>query len=401
MKNYSHFLSWFDTQEDDMVQLLTNWANINTHTSNYFGINQLSQEISQIFSVLGADIQELEMPLSKTINDRGEEEYFNYAPALSFSKRLESSKKALFVIHLDTVYGTESDFQVVKRVDDVLIGPGVADAKAGIVIILKILEAFERQVMHTGWGWQVIFNTDEEIGSLASGDLLSQTAKDFDLGLVFEPSLPDGKFVAARKGSGNFTMIARGLSAHAGRNPQDGRNAITALAKVAIELDKLNGMKEGLTLNVGQILGGVALNVVPDSALCRFNIRLKSVEDQKFVEDSIQTIMNFIQQKTEVEFTLHGAFTAPPKPFDENTEILFKHFYECGKELGMDLGWSDSGGVCDGNRLAAAGLPTIDTLGGVGGNIHSHNEYLEINSLTQRAKLTFLALLKWIEDSGE
>ena len=158
---------------------------------------------------------------------------------------------------MDTVYAVDHPFQKSVRIDDkILRGPGATDAKGGIVVMLVVLQAFERSPWAEKVGWEVLINPDEEIGSPGSAPLLIQAAKRNHLGLVFEPSLPDGNLVGARKGSGNFTVIARGKAAHAGRDPQLGRNAIDALARFIVALASLDDSGDATTTNVGSHPGG-------------------------------------------------------------------------------------------------------------------------------------------------
>jgi glutamate carboxypeptidase len=197
--------------------------------------------------------------------------------------------------------------------------------------------------------------------------------------------------VSSRKGSGNFTAIVTGRSAHAGRDPHLGRNAIHALGELIVRLAALNGAAPGITVNVGRVEGGGAVNVVPDRASCRFNVRVSTSEEQRQVEQRLAELAAEFGGREGYGLALHGSFTAPPKPAHSD---VMKLVSDCGQELGMRLQWRPSGGTCDGNRLAAAGLPNVDSLGPRGGGMHSPGEFLVPESLTERAKLTALLLMK-------
>lgn len=227
---------------------------------------------------------------------------------------------------------------------------------------------------------------------MGSRDLIAQHAKGHDVGLVFEPSFPDGSIVSARKGSANFTIIARGKAAHAGRDFHLGDNAITKIARFAIEAEALTDDSKEITVNIGHIEGGGPVNIVPDLAVCRLNVRMREDKDLKMVKGKLKELA----EKYAVELTQDSE--RPPKPFDEKTQQLFAAFKECAAEFGMELKWSPSGGVCDGNTLAGAGLPTIDTLGMVGGGIHTPKEYAELGSLKERAKLLALFLMHFAKE---
>ncbi len=236
----------------------------------------------------------------------------------------------------------------------------------------------------------MFINPDEEIGSPGSRDFIIECARRNDVGLVFEPSLPDGSLVSSRKGSVNFTLVARGKAGHAGREFHREDNAITKLAHAIVEIESLTNENKGITVNIGQIEGGIATNIVPDLALTRFNVRVEKPNDLENIKQKLLQIV------TKNSLELHQDSERPPKPFDTKHRELFEKLKMCAQELGSDLNWIPSGGVCDGNLLASEGLITIDTLGPVGGNLHTREEYINVKSLTERAKLVFSFLEKLI-----
>jgi glutamate carboxypeptidase len=239
----------------------------------------------------------------------------------------------------------------------------------------------------------VLVNSDEEIGSPGSGCLIEECARRVQLGLVFEPTLPDGHLVSSRKGSGSFSIRVRGRSAHAGRDFHHGRNAIVSAASIATQLHGLNGLWPEMTLNVARIEGGGPTNVVPDLAIVRFNIRYSDPSSEPEILQALETIV--AQSGSEgIQVLLHGQFSSAPKVLDERGERMLEAVRDCGLELGLDLHWQPSGGACDGNRLAACGVPNVDALGVRGGRIHSPEEFVLLDSLTERAKLTALFLMR-------
>jgi len=248
-----------------MVSLVTRLANINSGTYHLAGLHHLSQGIQLAFASLNADTTErLALSPHQKIDSRGRPVQAPLGDALRFRKRPDAALRVFLCIHMDTVYPEDSPFQQTRLLEpDKLNGPGVTDAKGGIVIMLIALECLERFLasgapdIHPGLlGWEVLLNPDEEIGSPGSRPYLLEAAKRNHLGLLFEPALPDGSLASERKGSGNFTVVVRGRSAHAGRNPQDGRSAIVALAQIILALHdlprQLGGVGgTGLTVNVG------------------------------------------------------------------------------------------------------------------------------------------------------
>src|SRR5687768_13507686 len=204
-------LNRIDAERHRALDRLIAWANINSGSHNVDGLARMAQEIRIELGALGADVQEVEVPPQEVIDARGEVQRVRLGMALAARKRPEARLRVLLCIHYDTVYAADHPFQTVQRVDDrTLRGPGVADAKGGLVVMLSAVAALERSEFAAGIGWEVLINPDEELGSPGSAPLLAAAAKRNHLGLVFEPSLPDGTLIGARGGSGNFTVVVRG-----------------------------------------------------------------------------------------------------------------------------------------------------------------------------------------------
>ncbi|QDU75661.1 Carboxypeptidase G2 precursor [Bremerella volcania] len=391
-------LTRIQSQRDEMLRQLVLWAAINSGTSNLTGLHQLGGLVLDELRTISDDAQAISVPPQLVVDQHGDLKERVIGDVLLGVRRAGAPRQAVLSIHLDTVYPAESPFQKVKQDGDLLHGPGVADAKGGLVVLLWALKAYEEYVESTGnvnLGWKVILNSDEEIGSPASREVFSDHCQGADFGLLFEPCLPNGSLVGQRKGSGNFEIVVRGQAAHAGREFHKGRNAIVAAARVAQKLHALNGRWKETTINVAKIDGGGPTNVVPDTAVVRFNVRYPAVD----IEDALNAALDHIVEETEEGITLirHGGFFAPPKPMTKEYESLLKIVQANGKTLGLDLSWESTGGVCDGNRLAALGVPNIDTMGVRGGNIHSPQEYMHCDSLIQRTQLTFLTLITLAE----
>lgn len=395
MSSIPAHVEWISSRHDEMCRLVTQWASINSGTHNAAGVRALGQQIGDRFAALGGEVTVSDVAPHVTVDDRGMRSDEPLGSLVRVRKRPEAPLQVLLVAHLDTVFGAQDAFQRVSVVDEhTLRGPGVADCKGGIAVMLTALEAFERCDVAGELGWEVVLNPDEEIGSPASRGLLLERARELDLGLVFEPALPSGALVKSRKGSGNYTLVVRGKAAHAGRDFERGRNAIHALASAVDALARLSGSRPGLTVNVGRIAGGSAVNVVADVAVARFNVRVVEPADQSFVEARLRDVIAGLESKDGIQPELIGGFGAPPKPLVGPSAILLDHVLDCGHRLGLDLATEASGGVCDGNRLAAAGLATVDSLGPRGIGIHTDREVLHLDTLTERAKLSALLLTR-------
>ncbi|MFZ2980973.1 MAG: hydrolase, partial [Sphingobium sp.] len=280
----------------------------------------------------------------------------------------------------------------------VLNGPGVADMKSGIAIMLAALTALERSPTAASIGYEVIINSDEEVGSPASAALIARAARGKVAALTYEPSaLPDGTLAGARAGSGNFSIIVFGRSAHAGRNPEDGRNALIAAADIALRLKAASGVTpdgRGFSCNPAKIDGGGPNNVVPDQAVLRVNFCPRTPADEVAANALIDRVIADVALEHDVLIQRHGGFGRPPKPMDDKAERLFGLVKRCGADLGLPIAWRDTGGVCDGNNIAACGVPVVDTMGARGGSIHSHDEFLITDSLPERARLSALTLMR-------
>ncbi len=407
-QTFTPWLEWLDSQQQQMLDATIELSRINSGSFNDAGVNAVAEALDRLSRELGGEREFIEVAPYVSVNAKGERVEQPLGRALRIRKRPEAPLQVFLCGHLDTVFAVDHPFQDVRWLDDnTLNGPGVADLKGGLVLMFKALEALERSPWADKVGWEVLLNPDEEIGSPSSAALLQQAAGRHHLGLIYEPSFADGNLAGQRKGSGNFTVVTKGLAAHAGREHHLGRNAIRALCDFISDLDDLNGQRAGVTINPGYIQGGGAVNVVPDTALSRFNIRLEQPEDEAWCLAKIDQLLEQINDRDGLSIELHGGFGRKPKVLTPTNLKLFELVKECGANLEMDLNWLPTGGCCDGNNLAAAGLPNVDTLGVQGGKIHSADEYCLVSSLSQRAKLSALLLMKlassedlsWLERS--
>ena len=406
---FHKWLDWIDGEYEQMLSSTITLAEINSGSLNREGVNKVGAAVIDLFSPLEADVKILPVPHYTRLNTQGVLEDIKLGDAVVLSKRPDAPLQIFLIAHLDTVFASDHPFQKVTWLDtETLNGPGVTDLKGGILVMLKALQAFERSPWAEQIGWKILFNPDEEIGSPGSADLIRSLAAQVDLGLIYEPSLPDGNLAGARKGSGNFGVLVQGRSAHAGREHHLGRNAIRAMCDFISALDNLNDHRLGVTINPGTISGGSSVNAVPDTCVAHFNIRLEHPGDEGWCLDRINDLITEINAREGLHIKLHGGFGRKPKVLTEENLRLFELTRECGMELGTYLSWHATGGCCDGNNLAAAGIPNIDTLGVKGGKIHSSDEYLNVKSLAERAKLSALLLMKlatsdtnWLTDSSE
>jgi len=392
--DFERCLAWIDDRHDRLVRDLVRLAEINSGSYNRDGLERMASELTALFGCLESTQERLELPDAPEIDDDGATVSRPLGPLLRMRKRDDAPLRVLLVGHMDTVFGPSHPSQKTRALpENRLGGPGVADLKGGLLVMLTALTALERSPWAQNIGWEVLINPDEEIGSPGSIPYLLESAGRCAIGLVYEPAMPDGALARARKGSGNFSAVFKGRAAHAGREIHLGRNAIRAAADFASTIDDLNGKRPGVTVNAGRIHGGGAVNVVPDLATVHFNVRVETEADQGWVEERLESLRSEIDARDGIGATLQGQFSRPPKAIDAAHQRLFDLLRTCADALEVDLDWRDTGGCCDGNNLSAAGLPNVDTLGVVGGGIHGAEEYVELDSLTARARLSALLLM--------
>lgn len=394
-------VAWLDECRGRMVGLVERLCNQNSWTHNAEGLAIVGGWLEDEFRATGGQIEWLPANPYETVDDRGELVHEQTGPILRITGHAAVRPRVILCIHRDTVYPPDGPFQQCRWLDaERLNGPGVIDAKGGLVVMLHALLALERSPLRGRIGWQVIINADEEIGSPGSQRILNEAARQADLGLLFEPALPDGKLVSWRKGVGNFQFVVRGRSAHSGRDFQNGRNAVVALSRLLVRVHELNTDPE-VTFNPGRVTGGGPLNVVPDLAVGGVNVRVRTVDQQRRVERQLAELVARSADEDGIRVAMHGGFTSPPKELIPGTAELQARIEAAGTLLGIQVDWAGSGGGSDGNKFAAAGLPNIDSLGPQGGAIHSPDEFLKASSLVPAAKLAGLVLLSLAAEADD
>jgi len=377
-----------------MLARVERWAAINSGTRNVAGCAAMAAELADAFAALPGAIELVEPTPADSVAADGRIEPLSHGRHLRVSVRPDAPVRLVLTGHMDTVYPADHPFQSLQwREPGVLNGPGVADMKGGLALMLEALLAIEAR--GTRLGYDVVINSDEETGSLSSAGLLAEAARGKLAALTYEPALPDGTLAGARGGTGNFSIVVRGRAAHAGRNPEDGRNAIVAASALAVRLHAERSPR--LAVNPARIDGGGPNNVVPDLAILRVNFRPADAAEIARARLAIDAAVAAVEEAHDVRVAVHGGFNRPPKPIDAGAARLFDLVRGAGADLGQPIAWRDTGGVCDGNNIAACGVPVVDTMGARGGAIHSADEYLIVDSLAERAALSVVAMLRLAE----
>lgn len=299
--------------------------------------------------------------------------------------------RLLLIGHIDTVFSEgetqRRPFAIIQRDGQrVATGPGVLDMKSGVLMSMYALRLLIEQREANYSQAAFICNSDEEVGSPSSRELIREMARQSDAVLVFEPGRAEGTVVSSRRGCGQYRVEVRGVSAHAGVEPQNGRNAILELSYQVQHMQALNGTIPGTTLSVGIVHGGERTNVVPDYAYFDMDVRASSQEALRSLERAMRqvTMQRHLQGTT---ITLSGSMLVPPYERTLANDRLVRLVREAGRDLGLNIQDVGSGGASDANTASALGISTLDGLGAGGGLAHNPGEYIELDYLSKRIAL--------------
>ena len=306
--------------------------------------------------------------------------------------------KILLLGHSDTVYppGTAAQ-RPLRGEGDRLIGPGTCDMKAGLLVGLYAIAALGAVNFNDYAALTLLCLADEEVDERTSIPLIRETIQGCDAVLTLEAARENGDIVTARKGNVVIRVEAHGRSAHAGVEPEKGRNAISALMRRLLEVEALAKPRQGITINIGTVAGGTMPNVVPDHAEAGIDIRAFAGEELDRLVAEVEAV--FAQSADDdISFSTHHRLASPPMPRTEAVATLEKLAIQAAADLGFDLRGVSTGGAADSAFAAQAGVPVLDGLGPIGGLDHGPNEYILKSSIVPRTAL-LAELIKLICDS--
>lgn len=355
---------------------------------------QCADRVADLFADVSDTVEVVELDPIRRVDDDGAVRSQRVGPAVRALRRPDAAKRVLLVGHYDTVFAPDVDFHGIVDDGEVQRGPGVIDAKGGLVVLWLGLIGFELDA-DPDVGWEILVVGDEEIGSPGSTPLLAEAAGRAHIGFVYEPAAADGGMVGPRPGSVNLTHVVRGRSAHAGRDLAAGRNALVAAGRLAERIHDLAEPPSRLA-NPGVLRSGTTANIVPDLAVLRSNLR---AVDGATLDELEQRVSDFAAEFAVDGLTIETHVTSrrAPKELSERYRRLLDEVIATAAGIGLTFGWQPSGGVCDGNVLAGAGLANVDSLGPVGGDLHRTSEWLVPGSIAERARLT-TALLRGVAE---
>jgi glutamate carboxypeptidase len=379
----SDLLKYFQSQQAAMVEMLTTLVNYETPTLDKPATDKMGAFMEAQFQALG----------TSSITRYPQEKVGDFL--LAKWNENAPGKPILFLIHIDTVWpiGTLAERPVTINADGVLFGPGAVDMKAGITIALWSIKGLvERGELPQRPIW-VLMTSDEEVGSIYSEPVINEVALQCGLVLVMEPATKEEALKTWRKGVGNFTIHVEGRASHAGNAPEQGINAVIELAQQALEVSKLNDLKNGTSVSVTVFNGGTVTNVIPAKASAQVDVRTLSAQAYHEIGEKMKQLTPFVPgAKVSVE---QGHSRGPM----EHNDQMRRSFAQCkaiGERYGLTVREDGSGGGSDGNFTAMLGIPTLDGLGPQGDGLHAVHEQVVVASLPRRATLCAAMLKEWV-----
>lgn len=359
-------LNKFRTELEELV-------NIDSGTADRDGVSQIGQILMHKYQELGLYV-----------------ESFDNHTCIQAKSHQEEDFDVLLLGHMDTVFPKGTAAQRPYHEDNkYAYGPGVADMKAGLIMILHLVRELRKN--HPSLRICIANDGDEETDSRLSYHWLKELSRHTKYAYVFEPGRPGNVFVKARKGYTGISVEFYGTSAHAGNAPEKGASAIKEMARWIMELSALQDLDIGTSVNPGIVCGGTAPNVIADHAKVFFDIRIQTASELKRIKDKTSELQQNSSVPGVTAKVEYISEMAPMTP-SEKTERMIEHVSKKASELHIKIGWLAVGGVSDANHLAGWGVPVICGCGPCGGNAHSDKEYLELFSLEDRLELMYQVL---------
>ncbi|WP_246009288.1 M20 family metallopeptidase [Brevibacillus fluminis] len=364
------WIPYFQAQLDDILKELREYVEIETPTHDKQAVDSLGGVIAERFRKLGCRVERIEQ---QQFGDQLRVEYG------------EGEEQLLILGHFDTVKEIGTLATEPWRIEDGRVyGPGTYDMKAGIIFCYFALKAIIDSGLPLTKKLVFFWNTDEEVGSPSSEQLIRAEARKSAAALVIEPSFGNGLIKTSRKGGGEFTLHAKGKAAHAGNDHAKGVNAIEEIAHQIVRIQSWTNYDSGTTLSVGKINGGTVSNVVPEAAHAIIDVRVSKREEAERITKLMHGLTPVLPH---AELQVEGGIPKPPMERSEKTVLLFKHAQRLAAEEGFTLDEIGVGGTSDGNFCADEGTPTLDGLGPVGDGAHASHEHVLISAIPERIAL--------------
>ena len=362
--------NWFDSQT--ILDGIRRWVEVETPTD-------APEQVNKLVSMVAEQYRGLPVTLERIAGVDGCGDHL-----VARSTWGQDRPGILVLSHLDTVHPMGFIERLPFKVEgDSAFGPGIYDMKGGAYIAHHAFRALCATADRPPLGITHLFTSDEEIGSPTSRALIETEGRKAKYALVTEPAREGGKIVTGRKGVGRFEVFIKGVPAHAGTRPQDGRSAIRELANVILALEAMNDLARGVTVNVGVVRGGTRPNVTPEEAHAEIDLRVLSLKD---ADEFVGKILALTSKTDGVTVKVTGGLNRPPYEKSNAGASLYEHAKTVAREIGFELVDVHTGGGSDGN-FTAAHTATLDGLGVNGKGAHTHYEQLYVSSLEPRARL--------------
>ncbi|MBW7973378.1 M20 family metallopeptidase [Bradyrhizobium sp. BR 10289] len=364
--------NWFDTQT--ILDGIRRWVEIETPT-------EAPEQVNKLMSLVADQHRDLPVTLERVAGVDGRGDHL-----LVRSDWGQDQPGILVLSHLDTVHPLGFIERLPFKVEgDSAFGPGIYDMKGGAYIAHHAFAALCADGNRPPLGITHMFTSDEEIGSPTSRALIEKEGRRAKYVLVTEPARDGGKIVTGRKGVGRFEVFIKGVPAHAGSRPEDGRSAIRELANIITALEAMNDLERGVTVNVGVVRGGTRPNVTPEEAYAEIDLRVPSFND---ANEFVGKILGLTSKTEGVTVKVTGGLNRPPYEKGNAGASLYEHAKTLAGEIGFELIDTHTGGGSDGN-FTAPHTGTLDGLGVDGKGAHTHYEQLYVSSLAPRARLLY------------
>lgn len=348
---------------------------IESPSRNAAGVNRVLETIARSFEGTGATCER-----EPTTDSLGDILRLRCDPT-------RSEPGILVLSHMDTVHpiGTLAGKLAYRREGDRVYGPGIYDMKGGLMLAVAAFRRIAQAGRRTKLPITFLLTPDEELSSPASRSVIEREARGQRYVLVTEPARHGGKIVTERKGIGVFVIRTRGRPAHAGGDPDKGRNAIVAMAEIVLAINALNDPARGITTNVGLIAGGTARNTVAEECMIEVDLRFCDQTSAGEMEARIKALKS---SRPDIETSVTGKITRPPFVRGRAVDLVFDKAAAIAKEIGFKLeSAARVGGGSDGNFTVAMGIPTLDGLGVDGDGAHTNHEYMLFSSIEPRTRL--------------
>ena len=370
-------LKYFDGRRDAAVAAIREIVELESPSFDVDRSRAVADWVENAFRSTGVDLEVKRIPA---------ESWGEHLVVRAFAG---DEKPILVLGHTDTVHPVGTlERNPVRFENDKFFGPGIFDMKANVVLMIEAFRFFEEHGLRPSRPITVLLSCDEEVGSHTGRTYVEQEAENSEFCLVLEPSA-NGRVKTGRKGTGMFTLRAKGIPAHAGLEPEKGASAILEIARQIGQLNTLNENQKGTTVNVCTAKGGTTTNVIPEFAECTIDVRFSSLTEAERIYEEIFALKPFDERVT---LEILGNMNRPPLERTPAVISLFEKARNAAASFGYELGETQVGGASDGNFVAALDVPVLDGLGIAGAGAHTLEEHILVSDIAKRATLVTLLL---------